>query len=125
MAQVEIYKLNNHAPPELRNYGMFEFFGMADGPSAKHYCREWAGELETGDLQSLCGMLMLNPPDGYHGGPLGKTDIVVLDGEAFFLDKNTRGFDLSLMRLILIQPELKMLSMLIMVTGLIQRMPYP
>ena len=93
MANVEIYKLNKHAPPEIRDYGMFEFFGMVDGPSTKHYCREWTGELETGDLQSLCGMLMLNPPDGYHGGPLGKTDIVVLDGAAYFLDNAPRGFE--------------------------------
>jgi len=88
MAEVEIYKLKKTVDPEVREYGMFEFFGMG-GPFPKNYVREWAGELNSGNLETLCGRFMLNPPEGYHGGPLEKSDIAVVDGEAYFLDRES------------------------------------
>lgn len=87
MAKVEIYKLKKTVDPEIREYGMFEFFGMVEGgPLPQNYVREWAGELPSGNLERLCGRFMLNPPDGYNNEPLGKSDIAVVDGEAYFLD---------------------------------------
>jgi len=67
---------------------MFEFFGMG-GPFPKNYVREWAGELDSGNLETLCGRFMLNPPKDYHGGPLEKGDIAVVDGKAHFLDRES------------------------------------
>ena len=86
MAHVEIYKLKKTVAPEVRDYGMFEFFGMADGPLPKNYLREWSGELPTNNLDTLCGKFFLNPPDGYNSGPLDKGTVAVVDGEAYFLD---------------------------------------
>lgn len=89
MANVEIYKLKKTVDPAVREYGMFEFFGMVDGPLPQNYVREWAGELPSGNLDTLCGKFFLNPPDGYHGGPLEKSDIAVVDGKPFFLDRES------------------------------------
>lgn len=89
MANVEIYKLKKTVDPAVREHGMFEFFGMVDGPLPQNYVREWAGELNSGNLDMLCGKFFLNPPDGYHGGPLDKSDIAVVDGETYFLDQES------------------------------------
>lgn len=89
MAKVEIYKLKKTADPAVREYGMFEFFGMVDGPLPQNYVREWVGELPSGNLDMLCGKFFLNPPDGYHSGPLEKSDIAVVNGEAYFLDRES------------------------------------
>jgi hypothetical protein len=88
MAQVEIYKVKKTADPEIKDQGAFEFFG-AGGPFPKNYVREWAGELPSGNLDTLCGKFFLNPPKDYSGGPLEKSDIAVVDGEAYFLDRES------------------------------------
>ena len=89
LAYAEIYKLKRTVSPEVREQGMFEFFGMVDGPLPKNYVREWAGELESNSLDLLCGKFFLNPPEGYHGGPLDKSDIVVMEDTAYFLERNS------------------------------------
>lgn len=90
MAKVELYKLKKTIDPEVREHGMFEFFGMAEGgPLPQNYVREWAGELNSGNLDMLCGKFFLNPPEDYHGGPLEKSDIAVVNGETYFLDRES------------------------------------
>ena len=101
MAQVEIYKIKKTVPPEVKEYGMFEFFGMVKGPLPQNYVREWDGELPGGNnLDMICGKFFLNPPEGYRSGPLEKSDIAVVDGTAYFLDRDSgyrfvevEGFD--------------------------------
>jgi len=88
MAEVEIYKLKKTVDPLLRDHGMFEFFGTG-GPFPKNYVREWSGEPNVDNLETLFGCLMLNPPDDYRGGPLDKSDIVVINGEVYFLDRES------------------------------------
>ncbi|MCL2078739.1 MAG: hypothetical protein FWH17_02725 [Oscillospiraceae bacterium] len=88
MAQIEIYRVKKTADPEIKDQGMFEFFGNG-GPFPKNYIREWAGELPSGNLDMLCGKFFLNPPEGYHGGPLQKSDIAVVDGTPYFLDQES------------------------------------
>lgn len=88
MAEIEIYKLKKTVDPDVRDYGMFEFFG-AGGPFPQNYVREWAGDPNVGNLETLCGRLMLNPPADYHGGPLDKGDIAVINGDAYFLDRES------------------------------------
>jgi hypothetical protein len=87
MAQIEIYKIKKTADPKIKDFGMFEFFGSG-GPYPENYVREWSGELDSGDLETLFGKFSMNPPKGYHGGALGKSDIAVVDGKAYFLDRN-------------------------------------
>jgi hypothetical protein len=95
MAKVEIYKVKETADPEIKGHGMYEFFGEG-GPFPKNYVREWAGELPSGDLEMLFGKISLNPPKGYHGGPPEKSDIAVVDGEAYFLDHGSdRSYEFS------------------------------
>jgi hypothetical protein len=88
MAQVEIYKIKKTADPEIKNQGMFEFFGTG-GPFPKDYVREWAGELPSGNLDTLFGKFALNPPKDYYGGLMEKSDIAVVDGKAYFLDRDS------------------------------------
>jgi len=83
---VEVYQLKGHIDPEIREYGMFEFFGMVDGPDPKNYVKVWEGELGTSELETIYGRLRLNAPEDYHGGELDKSDVVVVDGNAYFLD---------------------------------------
>jgi len=85
MANVELYKLKKTVEPEVRDYGMYEFFGLG-GPYPQNYVKEWAGKLPSGDLATILGRSMIDPPDGYRGGPLGKGDIIVVDGQAHFFD---------------------------------------
>lgn len=87
MAQIEIYKLKKTVLPKVRTYGMFEYFGMGEGPLPNNYVREWSGELPIDNLETLYGRFMLNPPAGYYGGSLEKSDIAVLNGKAYFLDR--------------------------------------
>ena len=89
MAQIEIYKYKKTVEPEVREHGMFEFFGMNDGPLPKNYVREWSGELPTDNLDTLCGKFFLNPPDDYNGGSFEKGTIAVVDGTAYFLDHDS------------------------------------
>ncbi len=83
MPQVEIYKIKKTADPEIRSQGLFELVS----PSPENYVREWSGELPSDNLETLCGKFFLNPPDGYHGGPLEKSDIALVNGQAYFLDR--------------------------------------
>jgi hypothetical protein len=53
MVDVEIYRLKKTVEPEVRQYGMFEFFGMVKGPLPENYVREWSGELPSGNLDML------------------------------------------------------------------------
>ncbi len=93
MAEIEIYKIKKTVDPKIRKCGMYEFFGMVDGPLPQNYVRAWAGELPSGDLAMLWGKTAVDPPDGYHGGPLEKSDIVVVDGRAHFLDETPGGHE--------------------------------
>ena len=84
MAQVEIYKLHKNVPPEIRKHGIF---GSADSPNPKNYVREFAGELSHGMLSDVLGRTFIDPPDGYRGGPLEQGDIVIVDDQTFFFDR--------------------------------------
>ena len=106
MTHVEIYKLKKTVEPKVRDYGMFEFFGMVDGPLPKNYVKEFAGELSHGMLSDILGRTFVDPPEGYKGGPLEKGDIIVADSQAYFLDREPSGkfvfahlnFDTSLIK---------------------------
>ena len=86
MAHVEIYKLKKTVDPKVRDYGMFEFFGLVKGPLPKNYVKEFAGDLPDGMPSYVLGRAFVDPPEGYKGGPLEKGDIIVVDSLPYFLD---------------------------------------
>jgi len=91
MAVVELYKLKKTVDPEVRDHGMFEFFGSG-GPFSYNYVREWHGSLATNELADISGLFFLNMIDGHRGGALVPSDIITIDSEAMFLDNSARGY---------------------------------
>jgi hypothetical protein len=87
MAQVEIYKLRKTAPPNVRDYSVFDYMRHGKSPDPAHYIKEWAGRMHGALPLTIPGRLMLQTPENYHGGDIKNGDIAVVDGKPFFFDK--------------------------------------
>lgn len=87
MANVEIYKIKKTAPPHIREYSVFDYMRNGETPNPLHYVREWAGEMYGTLPLTIPGKLMLDPPQGYHGGDIQNGDIAVVNGTPYFMDK--------------------------------------
>ena len=97
MPHIEVFKIKQTVPSEVKGYGMIEFFGMVEGPLPSNYVRHWSGVLPSEDLDTVCGQFFLCKPDGYRGGPLSHSDVLAVDGVAYFVENGTTaGFNLAL-----------------------------
>jgi len=86
MAHVEIYKLRDTAPKEIRGRSVFDFMHKGQKPDPAHYTKEWAGQMYGTLPLTIPGRLKLETPEDYHGGDIKNGDIAIVYGRPHYFD---------------------------------------
>ena len=83
---ITLYQLSPYIDPKIKEYGMYEFFGMVNGPDPKNYLKVWECSLSTDDLEKIYGHIRLDRTGDYRLKPLDTSDVISVDGNCYFLD---------------------------------------
>ena len=99
--QIRVFQIDSRQSNESRfakfmPYGDLKEYGLKFEPS--RYKPVFSGEMEVRDLDDVYSQLQGKKPEGYSGHSLSVSDVVVMDGKAYYVDDygfkkvNKKGF---------------------------------